>query len=296
MNEEAFDDLEILWISRFDYKKDWRLDPHAHTDFYQLIYCFEGKGTLLVANNLLNNFVSPTILFIPPQLNHGLNNIKHGLKTIDIKFKIKNKHLKQKCDDLIPIVSQLFGQEMLRTLDEIREEGQSKFNFYQPYCRLLLGLVLINLFRQNMQNKIFDNNIKETPYLNHDYSQETIKVIAFIEHNYKKKLTSKDFENLLNKSYRYISKKFISELKMTPVDYCRNYRIYKAQEYLRFSDKEIKEIYSELGFNTVHHFSNVFTKVVGIPPGKWKNEIRNGICQDIYFSNSFKNTLKITNK
>lgn len=296
MSEKICNDLEILWISRFDYNKNWLLEAHSHNDFYQLIYCFEGKGTFLNQNKTTSNFNSPTIFFIPPKTTHGITNLSNGLKTIDIKFKIINRDFKAKCDALIPIRSTLFGQELLETLDKIREEGLEKFPFYQSYSRLLLGLILINLIRQNLIEEEFTAANKGIPYLNPDYSVEVTKIIAYIENNYSNKIISDDLEKVIHKSYRYISKLFIKEINMTPMVYCRNFRVLKAQELLQYSDKEIKEIYHEIGFKNIHQFSSVFTKIVGMPPGKWKSETRNGNQKDVYFNEEFKNTIRISKK
>jgi quercetin dioxygenase-like cupin family protein len=44
----CFNDIEILWVSRFDYRSDWILTPHVHEDFFQLIYCIDGSCTLIL--------------------------------------------------------------------------------------------------------------------------------------------------------------------------------------------------------------------------------------------------------
>ena len=68
----------------------------------------------------------------------------------------------------------------------------------------------------------------------------------------------------------------------------------KTKELIKFSDLENKEISEKLGFHNVHQFSRAFSAIAGMPPGKWKINAKNEICEDIIFDPNFQNILRIT--
>ena len=47
-------------------------------------------------------------------------------------------------------------------------------------------------------------------------------------------------------------------------------RIKKAAEAISFSDLNLSQVSSSLGFASLNHFNRVFKKVVGIPPGQYR--------------------------
>lgn len=296
MDSKLFSELKIFWISRFDYQQSWELTIHKHEDFFQLIYCFDGGCTVNLDKDRNLLVEAPAILFFPPGTEHGFSSVSpKGMKTIDAKFSISENALAANCRSLIPIISTVFGKDLLFTLEKIREEGQLKDMFYQEYSRLLLGIILINLIRQNLPES--ELRVSEgVPFLDNSLSLVSQRIVALIENNYKRTLTSEDFEKSLNFSYRYLSKVFLHDTNYTPVDYFRFYKIKKAQDLLQYSDYEIKEIALELGFLNVHQFSRSFSSVIGMPPGKWKEKIRATIGEDVKFDITFQNVLLIKEK
>jgi AraC-like DNA-binding protein len=293
-DEHFFQDISILWISRFDYQPHWTLEPHLHEDFLQLIYVFQGSGTLVLKDNERVTFTAPAILFFPPNVKHGLTDLQSGLKSIDTKFVINDPVLLESCLSFIPPVSTLYGQDILNILEKIREEGEAKDIFYKSYSKMLFGILLVNLIRQNIKESPVDDSVKGFPFLDNNISPTSRKVIAFVENNYCKNLTSLDFEDALHYSYRQINNIFQNDTATSPIAFYRKYKILKAQELLKFSDMENKEISEKLGFQNVHQFSRAFSAVAGIPPGKWKINAKNEICEDVIFDPNFQNILRIT--
>jgi AraC-like DNA-binding protein len=61
---------------------------------------------------------------------------------------------------------------------------------------------------------------------------------------------------------------FKEVFKNTVFGYLSDYKLLKAKELLADSSKDIKSISDELGYSSVQHFSNAFSKKFGISPGK----------------------------
>ena len=41
-------DIEPLWIARYDYEPLWHLPPHAHDDYFQIILIVSGTGEAVI--------------------------------------------------------------------------------------------------------------------------------------------------------------------------------------------------------------------------------------------------------
>jgi AraC-like DNA-binding protein len=61
---------------------------------------------------------------------------------------------------------------------------------------------------------------------------------------------------------------FKEVFKNTVFGYLSDYKLMRAKELLADNSKNIKNISDELGYSSVQHFSNAFSKKFGISPGK----------------------------
>jgi AraC-like DNA-binding protein len=64
----------------------------------------------------------------------------------------------------------------------------------------------------------------------------------------------------------YFSGEFSRTYGLSPVEYLRERRIFKAQDLLRSGDLPIKDIAAQVGFDDPYYFSKVFSKRVGLSP------------------------------
>jgi len=73
-----------------------------------------------------------------------------------------------------------------------------------------------------------------------------------------------------NVGYSYFRKMFKKYTGVSPGQYHLQLRIIRAKEMLVSTDKSIKEISLELGFQTIHYFSLLFKKKVGVNPSEFR--------------------------
>lgn len=267
-NDSSFNDVSVKWVSRFDYLPNWMLPVHFHSEYYQMIFIIDGSCTCKIddVDYLIDK---PCILFVRPNSNHGIDNIgKNCLKTLDVKFNINTELLQEKVKTL-PSVNFVYEYDYKGLFESIIEEGKDQCSDYQTYCQLLIGLILIKLIRLSTgEDKRFEvtQQLFDTSHI----SKTSMKLIAFIENNYKRNLKSDDFENEFNMSYRYLSSLTKKEVGHTPTQMVILYRLFIAKELLEYSDMEIKSIAEEVGFVSIHEFSRVFKRVILIPPGEYR--------------------------
>ena len=59
-----------------------------------------------------------------------------------------------------------------------------------------------------------------------------------------------------------------------PIRFQIECRIQRAKELLRQGKTTVSHIASQLGFNSLQHFSDTFTRIVGQPPRQWRSKLR----------------------
>lgn len=85
-----------------------------------------------------------------------------------------------------------------------------------------------------------------------------------------------NLEELVQKygvGYSYFRKMFKKYTGVSPGQYHLQLRIIRAKELLVSTDKTIKEISLELGFQTIHYFSLLFKKKTGYSPSEFRKQI-----------------------
>lgn len=95
-------------------------------------------------------------------------------------------------------------------------------------------------------------------------------VIEYIGKNYRSELFLDKLAEVFGTTPKYLSKLIKSHLGITFLAYLTNLRISKAKELLSDSDKNITEIYGEVGFNNRNSFTATFKKIVGVTPSEYR--------------------------
>ncbi|MCB0665936.1 MAG: helix-turn-helix domain-containing protein [Saprospiraceae bacterium] len=77
--------------------------------------------------------------------------------------------------------------------------------------------------------------------------------------------------NAVSMSQMQVYRKLKALINKTPSQFIRNYRLQKAQELLKTSDKTIAEIAYEVGFTDPNYFSRAFTKLFSQTPTDYRD-------------------------
>ena len=102
---------------------------------------------------------------------------------------------------------------------------------------------------------------------------KVIEAIRFeMRQNIEKALDLKAMAQNHNVSYSYFRKMFKKYTGVSPGQYHLKLRIMRAKELLISTDKSIKEISYELGFQSIFYFSNMFKKKEGTTPSSFRNK------------------------
>lgn len=101
------------------------------------------------------------------------------------------------------------------------------------------------------------------------------KVIGHISANYSQPLSLDDIAAVACMNRTAFCTFFKKITRQSFVDYLTQFRVQKATELLRNTNRPIAEIAGEVGFNDVPHFNRVFKKVFSMTPSAYRNQHNN---------------------
>ena len=100
------------------------------------------------------------------------------------------------------------------------------------------------------------------------------RAIAFIEENYKEKITIEDIAKTVNISESYLFSAFKKQMGISPISYLNHYRLSVATELMRNTNKSITEISAEVGVYDSIYFNKLFRKCYQMSPSKYRRNHR----------------------
>ncbi|MGI6175782.1 MAG: AraC family transcriptional regulator [Christensenellales bacterium] len=105
---------------------------------------------------------------------------------------------------------------------------------------------------------------------NHTVSATTLEIQKFIDHHYNTRITLDSLSKQFYMSAFHIVHLLTKEIGISPINYLISRRIGESQRYLMHSGKSISEIALLVGYENVNHFSNMFSKRIGMFPGEYR--------------------------
>lgn len=97
------------------------------------------------------------------------------------------------------------------------------------------------------------------------------KISEYLNEHYQEKIVLDDLVEKIFLSRTYLSKIIKEELGISFVDYLNQIRIEKSKALLTNSNLSLTDIAVSVGFQEQSYFTKVFKKIVGVPPGKYRN-------------------------
>jgi len=103
-----------------------------------------------------------------------------------------------------------------------------------------------------------------------DFTQPwKIDILDFLNENYMYELTIEDIASFTGRSLSTFKRDFKKISDTSPEKWLMQRRLQAAKEMLRNEHKSITDIYIEVGFKNLSHFSNAFKKRYGIAPSNY---------------------------
>jgi AraC family transcriptional regulator, transcriptional activator of pobA len=94
----------------------------------------------------------------------------------------------------------------------------------------------------------------------------------FVEQYFRTKHTVAEYASMLNKSPKTLSNLFSKISTKSPLQFIQDRKLLEAKRLLRHSDKSVKEIAHEIGFEDIQTFGRFFKNSEGISPTEFKEK------------------------
>ena len=271
------------------------MEPHLHFhDFLEVAYVASGygihrigdkeftvsKGDLFIINyNVAHEFrsVSPdpgsrlivyNCIFTPDFLDYTLVNCK-DFSYITQHFLFKSffpEEIGSKSDIHLNGLDQKGIEELYK---KMLDEYTRMENGYIEMLRAYVIELLITVFRA------FHKTAMATiPYDSIENRQRQVieKIMLYIKNNYRQELRLEDLSLMAFLSRNYFCRLFKEVTNMTVVEYAQKIRIEEACRLLRDTDKKVIDIASEVGYNDIKFFNQIFKRITGLTPGEYRKK------------------------
>ncbi|MGG1519303.1 AraC family transcriptional regulator [Paenibacillus oryzisoli] len=166
--------------------------------------------------------------------------------------------------NLINLTSMLLTQSLdmikeLQALDQ-PELVISKVNTYET-----AGLLAVNASFHLWFSRFFEMMLCYLPGEPQDIDPRISKLCAYMQKNVDRKLTLPDLAQYLYISESHLRLLFRKTLGISPSTYLRQLRLQRAKELLVNTSYSLKEIAELSGFESLNHFSRVFSTYESVP-------------------------------
>ena len=128
-----------------------------------------------------------------------------------------------------------------------------------------LSSILSYMYREHLMIEPMSGNIRAYPLLE--------QARLHIEINFDKKISAETLVNITGVSRGHFFRQFKHVYGITAIRYQMSLRINAAKNLIKGGDLPNKAIAERLGFSDVYHFSHVFKKETGLPPGEYRKQI-----------------------
>ncbi|WP_298779514.1 helix-turn-helix domain-containing protein [uncultured Polaribacter sp.] len=144
-------------------------------------------------------------------------------------------------------------------IEEFQQKDTAKYDMLQAYLKQFI----IHTVRVKKENHIIKEDTETRLFK--DFS-------LLVDQNFRSLHSVTDYANRLGLSPKSITKSFQKIGVTTPSQFIKNRILLEAKRLLIYTDKTVKEIAFELGFNDPAYFTRFFTKGVLKSPLQFKKE------------------------
>ncbi len=259
---------------------DQRVEPnieaklHRH-DAWELYYVVHGFGNRM-AGDTLQPFVAGDVALIPPSMFHRW---EYSSESADKEGRVRylmvafSHSLVERCIDVFPELRNRlagmvfptdalkFGSESSRVIRKVLSEmnGMDELGRLSAMFRLLPVIFASS-----------DHTFAGKPMRIERDVRRMQQICAYVMAHYVHAIALDDIAAEVGMNRSAFCSYFKRSKGMTFSQFVMQYRLNTACELLKHSQKQVSEICYLVGFNDLPHFVRMFTKAMGVPPGKYR--------------------------
>ena len=263
-------DPQLLYISRV--KPSHNLHPrilHSHKDHVELLLICGGQSDFLIHNRKYPLKSGDMVIYNSGIVHDDLTGPETEMQYycaaiggLHLPGLRENALVSDESSFVFPTGYHFEAMEKLCSMmfESLSQEVNGAETFCQSLTRALLSKAL-TVIHENQGLK--DEQLDDEDILGN-------RIKSYIDEHYMEPLTLQVIGDGLNISPYYLSHVFKKMSGYSPIQYLLRRRLGEAQTLLISTDRSISEIAGLVGFETQNYFNSQFTKHVGIPPKKYR--------------------------
>ena len=268
-------DIDRIYVNIATRTKEYKFnmpDNHFH-QYYELYYCKYSTCSYFVNNRILELHSGDFLLVPPREMHYTKYNSATPCTRINIYFKYSdlvdntfftNEDFKKYFTTIeVFHVPNAYQNKINEHLQNMLAEDKIDDN----YSAVNLRLYLKQLFFLCMRFCKFNQS---TPAIINTLDEQILTALRYISDNYAETLSLESVASISGLSYTYFSKKFKLTTGMRFKEYLNIVRLKHAATELATTNISITEIAINCGFNDSNYFTDVFKKIYGLSPRKYR--------------------------
>ncbi|MBQ4118931.1 MAG: helix-turn-helix transcriptional regulator [Clostridia bacterium] len=269
-NPLKFDSILLLQIGRMFCKGDTVIEPHIHTNLYELTIVTDGKA-VISTNDVPTQVKKGDIYLSHPGDIHKIESDRdEPLKYDFFAFRLNNQEFTEAfqkiAQDYALPNTRLFHDDRIRSLiGNAITELDSDDRYKDELLNLLFKQIMIYVIRG------FENI---TPKKNSAYARKSEllcqRLMNYIDTHIYSIKNLEEICPVFNYSYGYLSSVYKKTTSNTLFDYFHGKRLEAARFLLMENRLSITEISELLNYTSVYSFSKAFKEYYGLSPKNYK--------------------------
>ncbi|MBP2034089.1 AraC-like DNA-binding protein/mannose-6-phosphate isomerase-like protein (cupin superfamily) [Clostridium algifaecis] len=237
---------------------------HMHKDMVEIVFIKEGSGIHTIGNNKYKTKKGDILIYNKDVLHDERSNLQFstyvcGITNVKIEG-LEENHLIP--DNIKPIIS---SGKYFNVIENIFKTMYSEIVLNdkgaEETCNYLL-LTIISIVLRLID--LSGNKLEQEKY------QLGKRIKKYIDDNFLGNLNIKTLSENLGISPYYLIHTFKNETGYSPMHYIINRKIGEAQNLLINTNYSVAEIGTIVGYDNPNYFNMLFTKTIGMSPGKYR--------------------------
>jgi AraC-like DNA-binding protein len=241
------------------------IERHKH-EFFHYIYGLSGVGRIVI-NSIAVMARKETLIMIPPHTEHEIYGVD-DFYSFDIKFSC-DALLTEKLSTLGYCIQKVSDYED-KLIKDIFDEAICQNYLFENYINIRMLELIFGIMRRNQQGIYMTSNGQFADSFVNIANEAKLgklrEAIIYIDNHIAKPIKIADLADLCGYNESYFSTCFKECLGCSPIRYINIKKVERAKMMMMSTDLNVTQISETLGFESIHYFSKVFKRIIGMPP------------------------------
>lgn len=256
----------------------WKIEPHSHPEYGQLIFVREGRGVVEL-EGMSVPFAGPCALLLPTECVHGLDyevDQDRWVVTIEVSYLAQiNAKLAEFTQlwsgpRIIPLsYTPEVERESYQLIRRLEQEMLASAVGRSAALEALLTMLLLTLIRAMPTGQFEHENANPANLRQAERFRE------LVNQHYGKNLRLQEYASMMAVSVAQLRSACAAALGQSPTKLIHSRIVTEAKRSLIFSDLPVEQIAFRLGFDDAAYFTRFFRREVGQTPSQFRTTSKN---------------------